>query len=196
MSRGGRRELLDTLRGRIEFELDGRHFVVPEHPVLTWMSATLEAHPDAVVPGLLAEPDARHLYDRLLDYEAPLDLAVCERVGLWVLEEASGRPWWEAQRALMWALDAWNVFDAWCRAEAQVDPLTLPLRSFCSLFVRFAMIATGEENEAWRTSFEAPPLGSAESMESRPEWEDEAVEGDFADAFDSFAALSGGMMPD
>lgn len=191
----GRQEALDALLGKVEFVLDDRRYRVPEHPVTDWMAVVLDGQPDAVIPGLLADEDARHLYERLLDEEAPLHVGVCEQVGLWLFEEVGGRPWWEVQRALMWALDSWNVFESWCRVEARLDPLTLPLRTFCSVFVRFCVQALGEEAEAWIASFEAPPLGSAEAMEHRPEWEEEAVQGDFTDAFGSFQSLAAGGMP-
>lgn len=191
-----RQDLLAALLGRVEFELDGRRFVMPVHPVTTWMDAVLDGQPDAVVPRLLQPADARYLYDRLLDGEQSLDLQLCESIGLWVTEAVGGRAWWEVRRALSWSLDGWNSFDGWARHEAGVDPLALPVRSFVNLFVRFALIATGENSEGWLAEFEAPPLAGAAGMEIRPEWADESVEADFSDAFDSFATLTGGQMPD
>lgn len=196
MSAGARRDLLDALKGATAFELDGRTFTVPQRSVLEWMDAIAGGEFDAVVPGLLAEEDARYLYDRLLDEDNPLALSVVESIGLWVTEAVANRPWWEVHRALLWSLDAWRVFEPWCVAEGVGDPLRLPLRTFCGIYVRFVMIALGEEAEPWYDDFTRPPLGSAETMDSRPEWAEEEVESDFSSAFGQWATLAGNTVPE
>lgn len=190
-----RREILDALTGRIDFELDGRRFTVPAHPLRVWLQTNLEPYPDAIIPGLLAESDSRYLYERLLEEDEPLDVGICESIGLWVLEQLAGRPWWEVQRGLAWGLDSWNTFDAWYRQAGGGDLLELSVRSFLNVFVRFAIQANGEEAESWVAGFSAPPLGTAEDMEHRPEWAEEEVEADFSSAFGDFAAISAAAIP-
>jgi hypothetical protein len=192
-----RRDLLDALLGRAEFELDGRRYPVPEHPVARWMEAALDPGMDAIVPGMLAEDEQRHLYDRLMDDEEPLDLLLCESIGLWVLEQAGGRPWWEVKRALLWGLDSWGPLDGWARTEGGgLDLLSLPLRSYCAVFVRFGLVVTGEESEQWFAEFSLPPLDNPEAIASRPEWADEEVSTDFGSAFDTWSQLANSALPD
>lgn len=192
-------ELVEALRGEVAFEIEGRRYAMPTRGPLEWAGALLDPAPDAIVPGLLDPEAAAALYDRLMDDYDPLGLDVVEDAGLWVLEQLTGRPWWEARRALLTALDSWAVFDAWCLHEcAGTDPATLPLGRFCNLLVRFMELHLSEEGrDAWRASFASPP--NAEALADRPEWSEEAMASDteaFADEWASMAAAFGSASPD
>jgi hypothetical protein len=192
-------ELVEALRGgELAVDIDGEVYRLPPRSALDWAAALLDAGPDAIVPGLLAPADAEALYDRLLDEYDPLDLVVAEEAGLWLLEQAAHRPWWEARRALLNALDSWQVFDAWCTHECGLDATALPLARFCNLSVRFVELHLSvDARESWRASFTAPPADAR--LEDRPEWSDEAMAADTEAAmgqWESMAATVGSASPE
>src|SRR4051794_29934227 len=102
-------ELVEALRGEVGVDIDDVVYRLPARSVLDWAQALLDSAPDAIVPGLLTDDDAAALYGRLLDEDDPLHLGICEQAGLWLLEQAAARPWWEARRALLSMLDNWPV---------------------------------------------------------------------------------------
>jgi hypothetical protein len=192
-------ELVEALRGEIAVEIDEVTYRLPPRTVLEWAAALLSSEPDAIIPGLLGDNDARGLYDRLLDEYDPLSLDVVEEAGLWLLEQVAARPWWEARRALLHALDGWEHFDAWCTHECNgLDPATLPLPRFCNLVVRYLELhMEPERREQWRMTFAAPPVGA--DLAARPEWQDDAMAADSEAAmadWGSVLATIGSASPD
>jgi hypothetical protein len=192
-------DLVEALRGNPAVDIDGTIYTLPPRTALEWAAALLDGGQDAIVPGLLDPDDATALYDRVLDEYDDLDLDVLEAAGLWLLEEVAQRPWWEARRALLAALDSWSVFDAWCiHACNGLDATTLPLGRFCNLLVRFYELHLSEDDvEQWRASFSAPPPGV--DLGAREEWSDEAVAADTTAAMGEWAAMQaqfGSASPD
>lgn len=180
-------------------DIDGVVYRLPPLTPLDWAAALLDNAPDAILPGLLAPADAQGLYARLLDVYDDLTLTVMEEAGLWLLEQAAARPWWEARRALLAAVSNWSSFDAWCTHEcAGLDPTTLTLARFCNLVVRWVLLHTPEEDQdAWELSFTSPPPSA--DLGSRPEWADDAVAADTEAVMDQWAGLvaaAGAASPD
>ena len=186
-------DLVEALRGEVGIDLDGVTYTLPAHTALDWAAALLDPAPDAIVPGLLDPADATALYDRLLDEYDPLELAVVEDAGLWLVEQVAARPWWEARRAVLHALDNWATFDAWCiHACGGTDATTLTLARFCNLSVRFMELHLPEdERESWRVSFAAPPPGV--DLGDREEWDDAAIAADTEAAMGQWAAMVGAV---
>ena len=185
---GGLAELADTLGGTgPTFAIDGRQFTVPARPLADWLRALDDPSPESLVPGLLDVDDQAHLYDRLLDEYDPLDHDVLERAGQWLLEETTGRSWWEVRRLVATAAAAWNAFDGWC-IEQQLDPAGLTLRRLCTAVVRFMINAlpTAAAREEWLSGLQLPPTPDA--LADRPEWSAEAE----GESFAAFMAAHGG----
>lgn len=192
-------DLVEALRGEVAVVIEGTRYAVPDRGPLEWAGALLDSAPDAIIPGLLDPADAAALYDRLMDEFDPLGLDVVEDAGLWVLEQVTGRPWWEARRALLTALDSWPTFDAWCLHEcAGADPAGLPLRRLLNLLIRFMELHLPEEGrDAWRASLAAPP--GADALAGREEWAEDAMAADSAAAmaaWESMSASFGSASPD
>jgi hypothetical protein len=183
-------DLVEALRGdQVGVDIDDVVYRLPQRTVLEWAGALLDSAPDAIVPGLLDPTDAEALYDRLMDEYEPLDIGVCEDAGLWLLEQVAHRPWWEARRAILHALDMWEAFDAWCTHACNgLDATTLPVGRFCNLVVRYLELHIPEDNrEMWRAGFAAPPAGV--DLGQRPEWSDEAIAADSEAAMDDWAGM-------
>lgn len=183
-------EQVAALFGRISFELDGRTFAVPARPLEDWLAVALAGDFTEVVPGMLDPADAGYLYERILDEYDPLGEDTCARIGEWVLEELTGRPWWEVTRSVREALAGWNSLDSWATGEVGVDVRTLDLRRFCNLVVRFVLLIVGDEEarEGWLASFSAPPPGA--DLSERSEWSDEAVAADALAGLNAWASVA------
>lgn len=183
---------VEQLTGRYGFTLAGRtYWLRPDVTLLDWMAALFEPAPDAVVPGLLDEGARTELYEALFDEFHPLDSELCRRIGLSLVEDAGGRPWWEVLRLVATGLEHWTIFDGWCAHEAGgLDPRSLGLDRFINLVHRFLLIGCADdtEREDYLARLTAPPENAAAELEDRPEWSDEGMAGGFEAAFAQFAA--------
>lgn len=192
-------ELLTTrveqLAGRFGFTLAGRdHWLREDVSLVEWIAALYDPASDAVCPALLADPHRSELYEHLFDDYHPFDGDLCRRIGLQLVEDVGGRPWWEVLRLVSIAVDAWPQFDAWCAHEASgLDPRALSLSRFVNLVHRYVLLCceNDEDRDAFLAGLAAPPANAAAELEDRAEWADDSTAADFDQAFAQFGALGG-----
>lgn len=180
--------LRERLSGPVAFVLDGETYTLPELDAREWLLALLDPDPAAIVPGLLEPADAEALYEAVFDPYDELDFTVLGAIATQVLEDASGRPWYEARRLAVLAAQQWdNGFDGWC-ASRGVDPLVLPLDRFCNLVWRWAFSSVEHDKaDELERQLTATPPGAPAELERRPEWQEDAM----ASAFETVLATQG-----
>lgn len=92
----------------IDVDLGGDTFTVPPLPAVDWFLAIVDQDtPLPLIPGLMT-PDAEdRVADMLLDGQtSPEEIVKRSRE---LLAEASGRPWWEADRLIRSSAASWQI---------------------------------------------------------------------------------------
>jgi hypothetical protein len=160
-------EFRDRLRTRPGFRLhytdpdtEGvrvRDFEIAEHPAGVWIGALFSDEAADLLLDVLAEDDARWVWELVTDPEESLDESGCHRIGRALLTRVAGRPWWEATRLLSTYVHERHTFD----------------------WVEYRLLsgqAKDVDRRALQAQIQAPPLD--EEVVSG-EWDDEELAADW-----------------
>lgn len=173
------------------YELDGDTYEVRASwwPLLELLPGTGWRLP--LVLDMTHPDDAAVLRRRLHDRGDPLRLDVVERIGGGLVESATGRPWWVAERLYSWTLAHFAELDG----RLPVDLAALlegnPAR-VCNV-VHMALVEGADEKS--RTQFDAelyrpPPTMTADEV---PAWVAEDEGNSFMSAMGMMGGLKGAM---
>lgn len=142
-----------TLDGEV-YELAGAWRALLEHlPLEGWHLPLLYA--------LLHEEDADALDDRLDDLDDPLTLTVVRDVAEGLVEQATGRRWWTAQRLYATAASSWDDLDGAVTLHGG-DLLALaaaPARFCAAVYAWLTKNADSKAKAKVDAALERPPAG-------------------------------------
>lgn len=171
----------------IEVELGGWLYVITARPAADWMVALMKG-PAAIVPGMLASDDrAELLRDFLRGRVTQEEMSEAAHD---VLEAASGRRWWEAERLVVSAMqgDSWPVV----HGELVLRGVDLEKISLGALWNALYSLVIQNTEEAKRPKIEfeiskPPPGVSADEL-----YDPEDAEDSFMAALAHEQRMSGG----
>jgi hypothetical protein len=109
----------------VEVEVAGESYTIPAMPAADWLALLMEPRlrPDHIFPGLLDGPGQAEIeeavHDGLMDVEEYLNL------GLEVLSQVTGRPWWVSLRLISVARNGWDAVGGELVRKADADRLSI-----------------------------------------------------------------------
>ncbi|MBP2703535.1 hypothetical protein JOL79_06945 [Microbispora sp. RL4-1S] len=144
------------------FELDGEHFVIVSDWSVLLDRLRFETWQLDLLHDLLDEAGADRIDDRLDDELDTLTLRECARVAEGLVEAATGRRWWVAQRLIASAADDWHELDGMLLLRG-VDLVELaraaPAR-LCNVMHRLIVEGLGKtDREMFEFRLRRPPRG-------------------------------------
>lgn len=93
----------------VEVEVHGLEFTIPAMPATEWLAILMsdEFGPEHILPGMLTVAE-REQVEHLLHQDV-LDIQELWKLGLEVVTQVSGRPWYVALRLVLTAKSAWDA---------------------------------------------------------------------------------------
>lgn len=169
-----------------DVELAGETFIVPPRPAVDWFLAILdEETPLPLIPGLMSAAAEERILDLLLDGAVTADLITKRSREL--LTEASGRPWWEADRLIRSSGASWHIIGGEL-ARLGVDLGRLPIAAALNaIYVICVRTMDEKERNKFDIELRLPPIG-VEGVTTEEMYDQRAAE-------EAFAALMGSARP-
>jgi hypothetical protein len=181
-------EFRDRLRTRPGFRLhytdpdtEGvrvRDFQIADQCAGVWIGALFSDEAADLLLDVLAEDDARWVWELVTDPDESLDESGCHRIGRALLTRVAGRPWWEAARLLSTYVHERHTFDGLATDRGIPDPVSWPVARLCD-WVEYRLLsgqAKDVDRRALQAQIQAPPMD--EEVVSG-EWDDEELAADW-----------------
>lgn len=170
----------------LDVELAGETFVVPARPAAEWFLAILsEDVPLPLIPGLMDAVAEERIGDMLMDGEVTAELIITRSREL--LTEASGRPWWEADRLIRSSAASWHIIGGeLTRLGVDLDRVSLAA-ALNAIYVICVRTMDEKERNKFDIDLRLPPIG-VEGVKPEEMYDQRAAEA-------AFAALMGQARP-
>lgn len=142
----------------IDVELGGDTFTVPPRPAVEWFLAILDEDvPLPLIPGLMDDAAEDRITDLLLEGTVTAELIATRSREL--LTEASGRPWWEADRLIRSSGASWHIIGGeLTRLGVDLDKVSLAA-ALNAIYVICVRTMDDKERNKFDIDLRLPPIG-------------------------------------